>query len=460
MLTSAACASSGGVFHGGACEPNPCPQPPAPGSGDTVADPFIAPGFGTYTGTTVGFHDDYDEVCPYSGSTSPDVVYAYTPAAGVMAITIDLCYSSYDTKVYVYDTVVTPGAPLACNDDYYFAAPCYTYSSFVGPVAVQQGHFYYIVIDGYFGASGTYQMDLFDAIAPAPIGACCAASGVCTVTTEVGCAGVFQGVGTSCSPNPCPAAPPVVCPPGSLLEVEDNGGCNSTPPVFQPLDPQAAGCATMCGTGWATANSRDTDWFVSIGTGGLMTGTATAEFPLQYILIYGTDCAAPAYVLGTGEPGVPVTLSWTVTEGAEVWNWIGCSDFANWPESDYVLDVCGIESPPSPPGACCQNGQCSVVSQETCTSSGGVFYGAGTLCTPSPCESVPTLTTSWGAIKAWFLDPSVPPEGVPGRSGSGERAGITPKPVAATRSSGGSPPALFGTKPPPKGTGAGVKGGK
>jgi len=29
----------------------------------------------TLIGTTEGFNDDYDEVCPFSGSTSPDVVY-------------------------------------------------------------------------------------------------------------------------------------------------------------------------------------------------------------------------------------------------------------------------------------------------------------------------------------------------------------------------------------------------
>ena len=29
-------------------------------------------------GTTVGYTDDYDEECPYTGSTSPDVVYSFT----------------------------------------------------------------------------------------------------------------------------------------------------------------------------------------------------------------------------------------------------------------------------------------------------------------------------------------------------------------------------------------------
>ena len=31
------------------------------------------------TGTTDGYTDDYDETCPYAGSTAPDVVYSFSP---------------------------------------------------------------------------------------------------------------------------------------------------------------------------------------------------------------------------------------------------------------------------------------------------------------------------------------------------------------------------------------------
>lgn len=364
-------------------------NPPERITGDTVGDPFVG-GLGTFTGTTVGFAHDYDEVCPYSGSTAPDVVYAFAPPAGLLAINVDLCYSSYDTKVYVYVNGATPGAPLACNDDYYFAAPCYTYSSFVGPVPVTAGNIYYIVIDGYGGSSGSYSMTVSDAGVPPPYGACCFPSGDCTFTTEIGCAGIWQGENTLCEPNPCPPPPPVECPPGALLEVEDNGGCNSTPQVFQPLNPQAAGCAVMCGTAWANTSSRDTDWLVSIGTGGTMTGTATGEFPMQYLLIYGTDCAAPGYLYAVGDPGVPVTLSYVVEDGAEVWNWIGSAEFGNWPESDWVFDVCGIKNPPPPPGACCRGELCLVMDQELCIFVGGTFTAPGVLCDPNPCEPVPS----------------------------------------------------------------------
>jgi hypothetical protein len=37
-----------------------------------------------------------------------------------------------------------------------------------------------------------------------PKGACCQPDGSCSVTTQAACTGVWQGAGTTCSPNPCP----------------------------------------------------------------------------------------------------------------------------------------------------------------------------------------------------------------------------------------------------------------
>lgn len=384
-------------------------NPPTRITGDTIGDPFfitVLPS--TVTGTTVGFAHDYDEACPYSGSLAPDVVYSFTPTADI-AINVDLCYSSYDTKVYVYMDAATPGAPLACNDDFYFGAPCYTYSSKLEFVPCPTGHTYYIVIDGYGSQSGSYNMVVTDAGTPPPIGACCAVSGDCTITTQTDCPGNWQGENTVCVPNPCPPPPPVECPEGAVLENEApcpvsgvdtvNGGCNSTPNVWSYLNPQEGNCGVMCGTSCASTSYRDTDWIVSIGMGATVTGTCVGAFPLQYILIYGSDCGALAYIIATADPSVPVTLSYFIEDGAEVWNWVGLSTFVTWPTSDWVLDVCGIQNPPPPPGACCRNGLCLVMEEEMCIFFGGVFQGYGTLCEPNPCEPVATESTTWGTLK-------------------------------------------------------------
>ena len=140
-------------------------------TGDDISDPFILTipesGDTLITGSTVGFTNDYDEVCPYSGSTSPDVVYKLVLADSVNGLIIDLCESFYDTKVYMYleDSLATGDTTnIACNDDYCSASHGQSWTSYI-----ELGHqlfggvsagTYYIVIDGYFGDAGEYAMDV------------------------------------------------------------------------------------------------------------------------------------------------------------------------------------------------------------------------------------------------------------------------------------------------------------
>jgi hypothetical protein len=379
--------------------------------GDTFGLATVIPGL-PYTdiGTTLGYVNDYDAVCPYSGGTAPEVVYSFTPTT-TQAINIDLCYSSYDTKLYVYDSIDTV-TPIACNDDYYFAAPCYTYASFLGEVCVTAGHTYYIVVDGYGSAAGTYQMDIVS-IGACPIsGACCATSGACTLTTQSACTGVWQGENTVCVPNPCPTPPPITCPTGALLEGEPtcgdnyvdnyNGGCNSTPVIWQALAPQAGDCAVMCGKSCTYllggASNRDTDWFLSVGNGATVTYSMSAEFPFMQALFTGTDCAGLVYAYNLGNAGETWTLTATVASGVDVGFFAANQGFTGFPaELGYVLNICGIAVPPPPPGACCNAlGMCIVTTQELCAFTGGQFIGGS--CTPNPC-STPTESKSWGAVK-------------------------------------------------------------
>jgi hypothetical protein len=149
---------------------DPSKYPVPDQGGETVATALVVdPASLPYTdaGTTLGYVNDYDEACTYTGSLSPDVCYSYSPTVDE-ALDIDLCYSSYDTKVYVYENAVTPGAPYACNDDYYFAAPCYVYSSAILGLPVYAGNTYYIIIDGYGSDAGAYSMTLTSGIIVPP----------------------------------------------------------------------------------------------------------------------------------------------------------------------------------------------------------------------------------------------------------------------------------------------------
>lgn len=51
---------------------------------------------------------------------------------------------------------------------------------------------------------------------PTPTGACCTSDGRCSITTEAGCTGDYQGDNTVCSPNPCVSSG---CPPPGTSEI-------------------------------------------------------------------------------------------------------------------------------------------------------------------------------------------------------------------------------------------------
>jgi hypothetical protein len=130
--------------------------------GDTVNDATVVSALPySDNGTTAGYTNDYDEVCPYANSTSPDVVYSYAPAND-LTVDITLCTNSqYDTKLYVYENTV--GNLVACNDDL-----CPGYVSELSGVDLTGGNTYYIVIDGYSGAFGAYTIDIEEVEPPPP----------------------------------------------------------------------------------------------------------------------------------------------------------------------------------------------------------------------------------------------------------------------------------------------------
>jgi len=115
------------------------------------------------TGNTCGNLDDYDEVCPYDGSTSPDVVYVYSPSINEV-VDITLCNGSgYDTKLFVYENSHTPGIPFACNDD-----TCPGNVSALPGLNLTGGNSYYLVVDGYGGGCGDYVIDVTAQVPPPP----------------------------------------------------------------------------------------------------------------------------------------------------------------------------------------------------------------------------------------------------------------------------------------------------
>jgi len=274
--------------------------------GDTIQSATQIEICDDFDGTTAGYTDDYDETCPYSGSTSPDVVYTFTPADDV-AINVDTYGSAYDTKIYIYDQDLDL---VACNDDFYS-----DYTSRVENVPVMAGVQYFIVIDGYGGAAGVY-------------------------TGYVDCVGC-------CGPLPLP------CPAGAELEGEPplvdgyvdgyNGGCNS-PEFGNPFQPITQ--SVFCGTAGYYLNadggaSRDTDWFtIVIPAGGVLEVTGDAGEASYMFELGPQDCGAVAVVQNVSiGPLDPATMTITGVPGSVVWFWVGSQTFWNGYtyEYDYVL---------------------------------------------------------------------------------------------------------------------------
>ena len=274
----------------------------------------------TDAGNTCVFVDDYDEVCPYSGSTSPDCVYAFTPSADVL-VDMFLCMSSYDTKIFVYENVYTPGAPFACVDD---NASCgdyntYLYQSWIQDLALVGGNTYYIVVDGYGGDCGDYILDIYE---------------------------VEECV--------------VDCPAGALYEGEPdcydgyddvfNAGCNNTPESYSVVD-----CSNetivICGTSGVFAfggsTYRDTDWYMlTLDDPATVTIGIEAEFgALLGFVDMSAGCPSPGfYAYTTAEKCTYTTVSYALPAGQSVVfvstdTW----DLGYTSGSDYYLTIDGYE---------------------------------------------------------------------------------------------------------------------
>ena len=252
--------------------------------GETIATAWTiyALPFGD-TGNTCDNIDDYDEVCPYTGSTSPDVVYAFAPGAD-MCVSVSLCNSYYDTKVYVYEDV-EGNVPLdGCNDDNFDCVnPPVSYTSWIQSVVMLAGHTYYIVVDGYGGDCGDYVLEMDEVECPQPC--------------DVICVGDPEGEPT-CHDD---------------YDDNYNGGCNSDPHIFSI---QPVGNTTICGESgvydFGGSTYRDTDWYQIYPCGGVpISITVEAEFGVLFGFVAGIgDCVAPAfYDYTTAAQCTPTTLT-------------------------------------------------------------------------------------------------------------------------------------------------------
>lgn len=290
--------------------------------GDTIEDAVpIAVGETLY-GNTVGYNNDYDEMCPYGGN-APDVVYIIT-AEENGSLTFDLCDSDYDTKILVWDEDLNL---VACNDDACSNSQGDFYRSFATPYC-SAGESYYVIVDGYGMDAGDYQLH----------------------------------VGADWCADECP---PGATPEGEQDCHDDyvdvsNGGCFSEPPVFGTIE-----CGeTICGTSgvWNSYSDyqKDHDWYLFIlSDSATVTWTVYADFTVTAQLfdfvdcenygnqVFASDtvgaCQETVVTVNDLEPGVYVAnveiydcYLWDC--GLEYWGRLECA----YEEVEPVLEVAGF----------------------------------------------------------------------------------------------------------------------
>jgi len=290
--------------------------------GDTLVDAFSIDQLPfSDTGTTVGYADDYDAVCPYDGSTAPDVVYRFVPAVDLL-VDVDLCGSGYDTKVYI---LTAGGQVVACNDDFYFGDPCGVYRSKIEAASLGAGAVYFIVIDGYGDEQGDYDLEV-----------------------------------VGYDDTPCYVPYPRYWDDEAEPTLHDdyfdtyNGGCNSPPDYpFQQLHGWGGGRAQVYGrTGWyyfAGASYRDTDWFLATAGDDQIVATVDAEFEvLLYQISDFWDCDwVSIEQSATAGPCAPATLTIDTEFYETVCLWVGPTvhqpplGFIGF-EFNWVLEVEGL----------------------------------------------------------------------------------------------------------------------
>jgi hypothetical protein len=200
-------------------------------------------------------------------------------------------------------------------------------------------------------------------------GACCDATGVCTVTTQSACASGYQGNGTVCAPNPCPQ-PSAACCINGVCDLRTESACLAAGGVYQGSGStcQSANCLPAGGACcFAGGICQPLTQPQCAGFSGTYQGNGT---------VCGPNASCP--VGACCWPDGTCVIGRTPVECRTLFN----GTFQG------TGTTCQAVSCPIPTGACCAGtGFCALLAQAVCLGvPGTTWQGPGTACEPvNPC---------------------------------------------------------------------------
>lgn len=232
--------------------------------GDTCADAFHITSSGTYTGNTLTAANDYAQSnsCTGYSSSGPDIVYRVTLSAGDrLQASLQPSNGSWDSSIYLVTSCSNISSSCVAGQDNGNPEQ-------IDYTTLTSGDFF-LIVDGFAGAGGTYALTIDIGPAPVPNDQC---SGAIDVTSG----GTFQGTTINATGDYTPNASGL-------------GGC----------------------TGF-TANSRDVTYAVTLAAGERL--QASLDAPWDASLYVVTDCAMAASSCVAGQDnGNPEQVDYTAT---------------------------------------------------------------------------------------------------------------------------------------------------
>ncbi len=379
VLNSSQCGALGGTYLGDGviCGALTCAENEA----CSQAFPLSVPG--NAIGTTENAAPDPVPLCDEQVD-APAVWYQVDGTGTTMTATTCAPGTIYDTRLSVYCGSCQSLECVAGNDD---DASC-AFESVQSTVqwCSEAGRTYFILVHGWDGAAGQFEILISDDGIPCPTPIVCSPAPAC----EVICPDFAQ------RETEPPCAPPTEA---------VNAGCDASVPSFELIS-----CGVpVCGTSGGDSGSPDSDWYsIDVFENTEISTTISAEFAFEFRIFRpgpaGDPCGAELTSLGfvTDVACGVATTSVCVEPGAYLLR------MAPQPSAEIP---CGrrysIETSCSPcfipaNGACCLGEMCVQTTSGACA---GIYMGDGsecssTLCLPPPerCDSGCADTNADGQV--------------------------------------------------------------